>query len=273
VPESFAAKISVENEQIWQAELRIPAGLIDGWESEIGLGLWAERPQTGTAANAYWPHLPLLAIPDEPARWAHTILVDAPVLDDVQPAVDLAGSDQLNLTLSGRNFAEDAQVLWQGDPLSATRSSPTEMVATVDSAALAEAGSFSVHVQNEELPQFPSNARLVTLLNPQPVITTLSPDQVDAGTDALLLTIEGQGFVNGAVVKWDGVSKATTYISPTELRAVITTLDLSLGGNIAVTVANPDPAQGVSRPAFFRVEPNPDAVPVRPLYMPAIMGG
>ncbi len=56
-----------------------------------------------------------------------------------------------------------------------------------------------------------------SVTNPPPVITTLSPTSATAGGAAFTLTVNGTGFVNGAVVSFNGAAKTTTFGSATQL--------------------------------------------------------
>ena len=51
-----------------------------------------------------------------------------------------------------------------------------------------------------------------------PVITSVSPDPIDAGGQAFLLTINGTGFVPGAVARLSNTPLSTTFVSATQLR-------------------------------------------------------
>ncbi len=83
----------------------------------------------------------------------------------------------------------------------------------------------------------------ITLLNPVPVLTTVTPSSVTTG--AFTLTLTGTGFVNGAVVNFGTTPLATTFVSSTQLTATGTAL-ASQVGNVSVTVTNPNPGSAVS---------------------------
>ncbi|MFA6312651.1 MAG: hypothetical protein WCV99_16910 [Sterolibacterium sp.] len=68
-------------------------------------------------------------------------------------------------------------------------------------------------------------------------LTALSPSSAPVGDQTFTLTVTGSGFQSGDVVQWGGLSRATTYISTTELTAVITATDISAAGSQIVTVA------------------------------------
>ncbi|MBF9143267.1 fibronectin type III domain-containing protein [Hymenobacter properus] len=90
---------------------------------------------------------------------------------------------------------------------------------------------------------------------PQATITSLVPPSAEVGTAGLTLTVNGTGFMPGATVQYNGSDRTTTYVSSTQLRAVLTAADLATVGSYNVTVTNP-PFPGVpSAPAIFRVTP------------------
>jgi len=78
----------------------------------------------------------------------------------------------------------------------------------------------------------------VTLLNPIPVVTGISPPQVDVG--AFTLTITGSDFVSGATVAFGGTTLTTAFISSTQLTASGTATPAQVG-SVSVNVVNPDP--------------------------------
>ena len=98
---------------------------------------------------------------------------------------------------------------------------------------------------------------------PGPPITSLLPDSADAGDPGLLLSVIGSDFVDGAVVRWDGSSRPTTFVSSSELDATIDTSDLVAGKAVQVTVRNPN--GGVSNALPFTIDnPLPSLASVSP---------
>ncbi|MBE3120190.1 MAG: hypothetical protein IMZ50_15735, partial [Candidatus Atribacteria bacterium] len=93
----------------------------------------------------------------------------------------------------------------------------------------------------------------VTVNNPVPSITTLDPTSATAGGAAFTLTVNGANFVNGAIVRWNGTDRTTTYDSSTQLRAIILATDITAAEVPLVTVFNPTPGGGISdeKPFFI----------------------
>ena len=78
----------------------------------------------------------------------------------------------------------------------------------------------------------------VTLLNPIPVVTSVSPQSIGVG--AFDIQVNGSNFVNGAQVMFGTTALTTTFVSATELTASGTAA-ASQTGNVTVTVVNPAP--------------------------------
>jgi uncharacterized protein (DUF1800 family) len=78
----------------------------------------------------------------------------------------------------------------------------------------------------------------VTLLNPIPVVTSVSPQIIGVG--AFTIQVNGGGFLTGAQVMFGTTALTTTFVSSTELNATGTAA-ASQAGSVAVTVVNPAP--------------------------------
>jgi hypothetical protein len=86
-----------------------------------------------------------------------------------------------------------------------------------------------------------SGSSKVTLLNPAPTLSKVSPASFTAGP--YTLTISGSNFVAGSQVLFGGTSVTTKYVSATQLTAAGT---VSSAGVYPVSVSNPDPGSSVS---------------------------
>jgi uncharacterized protein (DUF1800 family) len=78
----------------------------------------------------------------------------------------------------------------------------------------------------------------VTLLNPIPVVTSVSPQIIGVG--AFTIQVNGGGFLTGAQVMFGTTALTTTFVSSTQLNATGTAA-ASQAGSVAVTVVNPAP--------------------------------
>lgn len=93
----------------------------------------------------------------------------------------------------------------------------------------------------------------LTANNPTPSISSLSPNSAAVGSGAFTLTVNGAGFVNGSVVRWNGSDRATTFVSTTQLTATVLAADVQAAGSFPVTVFSPTPGGGLSSSATFTV--------------------
>src|SRR5205085_6797182 len=91
-------------------------------------------------------------------------------------------------------------------------------------------------------------------VNPVPTITPpLSPASAAAGGAAFTLTVNGTNFALGAVVKFNGNARMTTFVSTTQVTASILASDIAAAGSFPVTVTNSGPGGGVSNAVTFTV--------------------
>lgn len=89
--------------------------------------------------------------------------------------------------------------------------------------------------------------------NPVPTITSLSPASVYVNSPAFTLTINGTGFVSGAVVYFANNALTTTYVSATQVTALVPASYLTGTNSDWVQVLNPPPAGGISQLSYFYV--------------------
>jgi hypothetical protein len=90
--------------------------------------------------------------------------------------------------------------------------------------------------------------------NPVPIITLpLAPASVQPGASSFTLTVNGSGFVKGAVIYWNTSALKTTFVSDTEVTAAVSSSDVKAATTISVTVVNPAPGGGASNVAFLQV--------------------
>jgi len=93
-----------------------------------------------------------------------------------------------------------------------------------------------------------SASSAVTLLNPTPSLTGISPASTNLGNFSL--TVSGSNFVHGAQVLLTNTPLSTTFVSSTQLTA---TGSVTSAGTFAITVQNPDPGSSTSSGLNFEV--------------------
>lgn len=75
---------------------------------------------------------------------------------------------------------------------------------------------------------------------PPPTITTISPAEIAAGTNGFTLTVNGTNFDPYTVVLANDTTLTTTYVSPTQLTAVVPAALLATPTTISLDVINSD---------------------------------
>ncbi|RSL17884.1 uncharacterized protein DUF11 [Edaphobacter aggregans] len=76
---------------------------------------------------------------------------------------------------------------------------------------------------------------------PTPIVlavVSISPTSVPAGAQPLTLTVTGSGFQSTSVVQVNGASVPTTYVSATQLSAIVPASSLATGAMLQVVVLN-----------------------------------
>ena len=84
-------------------------------------------------------------------------------------------------------------------------------------------------------------ARSVPSTIPAPVLSSLNTPAVQEGSPSFVLSVQGSSFVLGATIDWNGSPRSTTFVSPTQLSALIPASDISQPGSAQITAVNPNP--------------------------------
>jgi hypothetical protein len=87
---------------------------------------------------------------------------------------------------------------------------------------------------------------LVTIANPAPTLTGISPVNLAAGSANSTITLTGSGFEQQSVAQADGTALVTSFSSGTQLTAVVPSALLTAAGTLTITVVNPSPGGGTS---------------------------
>lgn len=95
----------------------------------------------------------------------------------------------------------------------------------------------------------------ITEVTPTPTLIGISSNSVVAGSSAFTLTVNGTNFISSSVVRWNGADRSTTFVSNTQLRALISASDLSNAGVASVAVFNPGGGGGSNSLPFTITQP------------------
>ncbi len=184
-----------------------------------------------------------------------------PAITSISPTSGTAGSGPLTLTVAGTNFISTSKVRWNGSERTTIFSGSTKLTAAITVADTAAAGSAQVTVSNPAPGGGVSNPEPFALTNGVPTVTGLSPSPVLAGGPAFTLTVTGASFASGSQALWNGSGRPTTFVSSTQLTAMISASDIAAASNVQITVSNPPPGGGTSAAFALPIQqPGPLAV-------------
>ncbi|MBP6822654.1 MAG: hypothetical protein KA368_13985 [Acidobacteria bacterium] len=104
-------------------------------------------------------------------------------------------------------------------------------------------------------PEIIPSANLATPVNANlaPTLAGLSPNIIPLGTANATVTINGGNFLQGAVAQINNSARTTTFVSSTQLTAVLTASDLAIATQFKITAVNPLPGGGTSNPLTLTV--------------------
>ena len=258
-PDGLLTRISA-NENAWNAELRIDAGAIGGWDRVVGLELvhvWV--PETG-ARHHSWPYDAATQWPDS---WATTVLGDWPRIDSLSPNEAMEDGPGTIIGIEGENFVSGATALWNGEPLATTFLDERRLFCTIEPSNLLQDGTAEIRVRNPGLEEAPSNALTFLIKNPAPQITSLTPNEATEGSSGVISVI-GDDFDDGAVALWNGEPKTTSVFGSSLLMFSVESSDLAVTRDVGVSVVNPDPSEGPSNVVTFTILAPPNRAPAAP---------
>jgi len=168
------------------------------------------------------------------------------ILVNLSPMMKLAGETDFTLTVTGDFFIEESVVRWDGVDMPTSFITPTELQALISASDINEAGEYGVTVFTPTPGGGLSNTLSFTVENPVPVITSIDPDSVTAGGTDFMLTVNGDKFTEGSVVRIEGSDRSTNFISEAQLEVQILASDILEAGEVSITVYTPEPGGGLS---------------------------
>jgi len=119
------------------------------------------------------------------------------------------------------------------------------------------AGTYSVTISATNSGGTGTKTLVITINNGVPTTTSISPSCVTAGSTGFTLTVTGTKFVSNSVVNWNGSTLTTTFVSSTQLTAIVPAALVATGGTASVTVVNPTPGGGTSNAQTFTIAATP----------------
>lgn len=190
-----------------------------------------------------------------------------PQITSIIPNTVAAGASTADITIMGSNFVGvPGTSISIGTVDGANRTtnfiSNTELTMTLQASDISTTGPINIAVLNPPAPNLKppggglSNPVTLSVVNPTPVLSSVSPLSVVAGsTVTTSITVSGGGFDLASEVLVNGTGRPTTFRSASSLTANLATGDLAAAGTYTVQVVNPTPGGGASQVLFFSVVP------------------
>lgn len=187
------------------------------------------------------------------------IIRPPPVMTAVTPASGLIGD---TVTITGTRFGSS-----QGSSVVIFNRAPAKPSSWTDTAIKVKvpSGGTTGPVVVATDAGLSNTDKSFTVKNVLPTLTSMSPEQVNVGAGAFVLTVRGTNFIAGSVIDWNGSKLSTTYRSNTMLTASVPAQDIAGAGTADVTVFNPGSVGGSSNPLIFNIiKPGPAIASVSP---------
>ena len=182
------------------------------------------------------------------------VIAPATVVTSISPATAVVGGPGFTLVVKGSNFKSSATVLFDLADLATAFRSQSELAAQVPASLILKPGVHAISVRNPN--EFPSNDAAFQVFPDAPLIASLDPASVIEGSGDVTVTIRGEKFQPGAMVRLielteRGAPLDTTFISSETLRARVPAALTQTPGAVALGVENPD--LGLSNSVALRV--------------------
>ncbi len=200
----------------------------------------------------------MLAATDGRGAWMGSPVYNAtPALTSLSPAKVTLGSPATTITLTGTGYAAGSSVTLDGVAITSTYVSTTQLQVTAPASTLATPGAHTFVVTNPIPGGGVSAGANMTVAYPAPTVSSISPNTVAMGAAGFALTLTGSGFQPNSTVQWNGSALNATYVSGNTLTAAVPASDLTVGGDVTVTVVTPTPGGGSAAATFAVNYPAP----------------
>jgi len=116
-----------------------------------------------------------------------------PVVSSIAPANVAAGSTAITLTVTGSNFQSNSVIQVDGTKEATSFVNSGELTTTLPASQVASGAQLQVQVLNGSVSSAASSSQQITVTNPAPVVTSLTPSAVGPASSPKI-AINGTGF-------------------------------------------------------------------------------
>ncbi len=173
-----------------------------------------------------------------------TFTIDAvnsavPQITSLSPTSASTGSASFTLLVTGQNFVAQSTVTVNGNIRSSSFQGSTLLAASVLATDVSNAGTLEIAVVNPSPGGGSSTFFPLPVRNPVPLVSSLSPAAILAGSAGTLLTVTGLNFVPDSVITLNGAPRQTTFSSLATVQASLNAGDFANAGVVQIAVVNP----------------------------------
>jgi hypothetical protein len=187
------------------------------------------------------------------AVMASTVFAAKPVITSALTATgQVGGAFSYQITASNTPTSFNAT----GLPAGLTVNTSTGLISGTPTAA----GTYSVPISATNVSGTGTATLTLTINNRVPTTTSISPSSTIAGSAQFTLTVNGTNVVSTSTVNWNGSPLTTTFVSSTQLTAIVPAANVAAVGTASVTVVNPSPGGGTSNAQTFTINPPPPVI-------------
>lgn len=169
-----------------------------------------------------------------------------PAISSLSPANVVVGAAATTLTVAGSNFLDGTVLKINGTARTTSYASGSELTVTLTPQDLSATGSLSIVAVNPSPGGGDSNSVALSIINPAPVLSAVSPPTIYKSSSSTKLTLSGTGFQPTSTVLFNGRSLATAFIDSTRLSVTLAQGDLPQATSGTLQVATPGPGGGTS---------------------------
>jgi len=173
-----------------------------------------------------------------------SVTATVPTLTSVSPT-SIAAGGSAQITCNGTSFTASSVVRVDGVDQTTTFVSSTQ-IKTTGSYAFSAIGKIqTVTVNTPGVGE--SGGQSITVNNPVPTMSNISPASVNVGDPTFTMTITGTGFNGSTRAAISGSFRDTVVVSSTTLHVTILNTDLGSAGSPVIGVVNPSPGGATIR--------------------------
>jgi hypothetical protein len=184
---------------------------------------------------------------------SYTVTNPSVAITSVSPSSALVGDAGKSIAIVGSGFVSATTIAFNGTTVSSTFTDSAHITATLPASSFTNPGNFPVTATNPAPGGGLSAPVTFQVQNPIPVLSSLTPNTVYFDASDTTITVNGSSFVSSSVVVLGTSKLTTTFVSSTQLTAVVPASALTSLTTLSITVTTPAPGGGTSAPQSLMV--------------------